>query len=201
MAESKDKKHATAGSPDPAGKAPEVPFDPELASDLGPELELRGDVLEAEIESLRAEAAEHRDRALRAQAEFDNFRKRITREREEERRRAGERLVAEMLPAVDNLERAIAHAEGGGDPEHLLGAVEAVYSQLQGVLGKEGVQIVDPTGEPFDPNTQQAVSQKEDDSVPEGTVVDVFQKGYVLGGRVIRSAMVVVSTGGPARQE
>jgi molecular chaperone GrpE len=185
----------------PAPKSPSPSVDPELAADLGPELELRGDVLEEQLVAMREEAALHRDRALRAQAEFENFRKRITREREEERRRAGERLVSEMLPAVDNLERAIAHAEAGGDPGHLLGAVEAVYAQLQGVLTKEGVEIIDPDGEPFDPNTQQAVSQKEDDAVPEGTVVDVFQKGYMLGGRVIRSAMVVVSTGGPARRE
>ena len=76
-----------------------------------------------------------------------------------------------------------------------------MYAQLLGVLGKEGVEIIDPAGEPFDPVAQQAVSQKQDDSVPEGTVVDVFQKGYALGGRVIRSAMVVVSTGGPHGQE
>jgi molecular chaperone GrpE len=172
-----------------------------LAQDLGAEFEFRGDVLETELEAARNEAAEMRDRALRTAAEFDNFRKRITREREEERRRAGERLVTEMLPAIDNLERAIAHAEAGGDEKHLLGGVEAVYTQLLGVLGKEGVEIIDPSGEAFDPMTQQAVSQKEDADVPEGTVVDVFQKGYALGGRVIRSAMVVVSTGGPTVSE
>lgn len=193
------------GAPaEPSGSAGEVPVgagDPELVEDLGAELEFRGDLLDAELESARSEAEEMRDRALRTAAEFDNFRKRIAREREEERRRAGERLVSEMLPAIDNLERAIAHAEGGGDLKHLLAGVDAVHAQLLGVLGKEGVEILDPAGELFDPVTQQAVSQKEDDSVPEGTVVDVFQKGYALGGRVIRSAMVVVSTGGPAPEE
>lgn len=172
--------------------------DPELIEDLGAEFELRGDQIDAELEAARNEASEARDRALRAQAEFDNFRKRITREREEERRRAGERLVGELLPVIDNLERAIEHTTAGGDLKHLLTGVEAVHSQLVGVLGKEGVEVIDPFGEPFDPNTQQAVSQREDAEVPEGTVVDVFQKGYSLGGRVIRSAMVVVSTGGPA---
>ena len=106
-----------------------------------------------------------------------------------------------MLPAIDNLERAIAHAEGGGDLTHLLGGVEAVYQQLLGVLQKEGVEVIDPIGEHFDPLRQQAVSQKEDPSVPDGSVLDVFQKGYALGGRVIRSAMVVVSTGGPPFEE
>jgi len=185
---------AKASGSAPAGG----PIDPELADDLGPELELRGDMLEVELEAARAEAAELKDRSLRVQAEFENFRKRITREREEERRRAGERLVAELLPVIDNLERAIDHTTAGGDLKHLLTGVEAVHKQLLAVLGKEGVTVIDPFGQPFDPTTQQAVSQREDSEVPEGTVVEVFQKGYELGGRVVRSAMVVVSTGGPA---
>ena len=197
---------ASAGSSGPARSAPDAAgsqdaIDPELAEDLGPELELRGDQLQAELEALRVESAEHRDRAMRAQAEFENFRKRITRERDEERRRAGERLVLELLPALDNLERAIEHTTAGGDLKHLLAGVEAVHAQILGVLGKEGVSVIDPTGEHFDPMLQQAVSQREDASVPEGTVIEVFQKGYSLGERVIRSAMVVVSTGGPQAQE
>jgi molecular chaperone GrpE len=159
------------------------------------------DVLLAELDSAREDAAACRDRALRSQAEFDNFRKRVTREREEERRRAGERLVGEVLPVIDNLERAIDHTTAGGDLKDLLTGVEAVHTQLVGVLGKEGVEVIDPFGQPFDPMTQQAVSQIEDPEVAEGTVVEVFQKGYALGGRVIRSAMVVVSTGGSPSEE
>lgn len=166
--------------------------------DLGPELELRGDQLEEELAAARVEAEELRDIALRTQAEFENFRKRITREREEERKRATERLVVELLPAIDNLERAIEHTTAGGDLKHLLTGVEAVYTQVVAILGKEGVEVIDPFGQPFDPAMHQAVSQQEDAEVPEGTVVDVFQKGYVMGGRVVRPAMVVVSTGGPA---
>ena len=195
-------RHSTPEEPPaPAAADSRAAVDPELAQDLGAEYELRGDQLQAELEALRVESAEYRDHAMRAQAEFDNFRKRITREREEERRRAGERLVSEMLPAIDNLERAIEHTTAGGDLKHLLSGVEAVHAQLIAVLGKEGVEVVDPVGEHFDPMLQQAVSQKEDKTVPEGTVVEVFQKGYSLGGRVIRSAMVVVSTGGPAVKE
>jgi len=187
-----------AGSSDPAASHA-LPVDPELEDDLGAEYELRGDVLEDELAEAREECALMRDAALRAQAEFDNYRKRITRERDEERQRAGVRLVGEMLPAIDNLERAIAHAHS--DPSHLLGGVEAVLGQLLGVLAKEGVQIIDPKGAPFDPLAQQAVSQVEDPSVPEGTVIDVYQKGYALGGRVLREATVVVSTGGPPLEE
>ncbi len=176
-------------------------FDTELADDLGAEFELRGDVMAIELEAARDEAADLRDRVARGQAEFDNFRKRTTREREEERKRAGERLVSELLPAIDSLERAIEHTTAGGDLVHLLSGVEAVHAQVITILGKEGVGLIDPFGQPFDPTTQQAVSQQEDADVPEGTVVAVFQKGYQMGGRVVRPAMVVVSTGGPKREE
>jgi len=176
-------------------------FDSELVDDLGAEFALRGDVMEGALEAAQSEAADLRDRVARSQAEFDNYRKRTTREREEERKRAGERLVSELLPAIDNLERAIEHTATGGDLVHLLSGVEAVHAQVIGILGKAGVGVIDPFGEPFDPTTQQAVSQQEDEAVPEGTVVAVFQKGYEMGGRVMRPAMVVVSTGGPKREE
>ena len=200
---------------EPSGPAPmreEPGVDDELVSDLGAEFEMRGDVVGAELEAARAEAAELRDRVLRGQAEFDNFRKRTAREREDERKRATKRLVTELLPAIDSLERAIEHSmasnsvalsgslfstSDGGELASLLSGVEAVLAQILAALDKEGVEVIDPLGEPFDPMTQQAVSQQEDTEVPDGTVVDVFQKGYSMGGLVIRHAMVVVSTGGP----
>ena len=157
--------------------------------------------MESELEQAVAEAAQLRDQVLRTQAEFDNFRKRITREREEERKRATERLVEELLPAIDNLERAIEHTSADHDINHLITGVTSVHAQIVGVLGKQGVTVIDPVGEAFDPMTQQAVSQQEDPSVPEGTVIAAFQKGYEMGGRVVRPAMVVVSTGGPRREE
>ena len=200
------REHAQApdSSPGPApapGIDPSQGIDPELVDDLGPEFELRGDMMEIEVEALRAEAAELRDVALRAQADFDNFRKRVTREREEERKRATERLVEELLPAIDNLERAIEHTSADHEIEHLVTGVTSVHAQIVGVLAKQGVTVIDPIGQPFDPVTQQAVSQQEDPSVPAGTVVAAFQKGYEMGGRIVRPAMVVVSTGGPQREE
>jgi molecular chaperone GrpE len=176
-------------------------FDPELEDDLGPELEFRGDVMESELETVRAEAAEMKATAQRLQAEFENFRKRMAREREDERNRAAERVVEELLPALDNLERAIDHTTAGGDLKHLLGGVEAVHKQILGVLAKEGAAPVDPFGQPFDPTKHHAVAQKEDSEVPEGTVVEVYQKGYEMHGRMVRSAMVVVSTGGSSAKE
>ncbi len=187
-------------TPDPEHEATGA-LDPELEDDLGPELELRGDVMEAELETVRAEAAEMKATAQRLQAEFENFRKRMAREREDERNRASERVVEELLPAIDNLERAIDHTTAGGDLKHLLDGVEAVRTQILGVLAKEGATPIDPFGQPFDPIKHHAVAQKEDPDVPDGTVVEVYQKGYEMHGRVVRSAMVVVSTGGSSAKE
>jgi len=176
-------------------------IDPELESDLGAEFDLRGDQLQQELEAAREDAAKHLDAAQRVQAEFENFRRRTMREMEETRKRAGQRIVEELLPVLDNLERAIDHTVAGGDLEHLLKGVELVHQQLTDVFTKEGVEVLDPFGEFFDPNIHQAIGQREDTEVPEGTVVEVFQKGYALGGKVVRPAMVIVSAGGPARKE
>jgi molecular chaperone GrpE len=187
--------------PSSSGSVSSLDIDPELIEDLGPALEMRGDVVEGALEAALAEAAEMRDAALRAQAEFDNFRKRTARERMDERKRATERLVVELLPAIDNLERAIEHTTADNDINHLVSGVTSVHAQIVSVLTKEGVTVIDPVGQPFDPNSQQAVSQQEDPTVPAGTVIAAFQKGYEMGGRVVRPAMVVVSTGGPRREE
>ncbi|MGV8084574.1 MAG: nucleotide exchange factor GrpE [Coriobacteriia bacterium] len=193
--------HRDREGKDGAATGPVLPNDPELSDDLGAEFEFRGDVVEAELEQARAEVDELRDRVLRTQAEFDNFRKRTTREREEERKRAAERVIGEMLPVIDNMERAIEHAKAGWDVAQLLQGIESISTQMLGVLGKEGAKVIDPTGQPFDPTQHQAMSQTENPDVPDGTVLEVYQKGYTLGGRVLRPAMVVVSTGGPAREE
>jgi molecular chaperone GrpE len=171
--------------------------DPDMEMKLGAELPFRGDVLEADLEAAQNEAASWREKALRATADLDNFRKRTARERDEERRRAGERIVSELLPVVDDIERAIEHADAEGGDRHLLHGVQAVHAKLLRVLESEGVRIIDPSGEPFDPHLHEAVGQREDAGVPEHTVVDVLRKGYELGGRVVRHAMVMVSTGGP----
>ncbi|MDO9556522.1 MAG: nucleotide exchange factor GrpE [Coriobacteriia bacterium] len=176
-------------------------IDSGLESDLGAEFDLRGDQLQEELGAAREDAARHLEAAQRVQAEFENFRKRNLREVEEIRKRAGQRIIEELLPILDNLERAIEHTVAGGDLEHLLKGVELVQQQVIDVFCKEGVEILDPFGQPFDPNIHQAVGQREDAEVPEGTVVDVFQKGYLLGGRVVRPAAVVVSAGGPAPKE
>ncbi|MHB1340918.1 MAG: nucleotide exchange factor GrpE [Coriobacteriia bacterium] len=182
-----------------AGQNPLV--DPELESDLGAEFEFRGDQLEAELATAREEAAANLETAQRVQADFDNYRRRIARDSVEMTQRAGQRIIEELLPVLDNLERAIDHVTAGGDTTGLLAGVEMVRQQVVDVFTKEHVEIVDPFGAQFDPVMHQAVGQREDVELPDGTVVDVFQKGYLLGGRVVRPAMVVVSTGGPLVEE
>ncbi|MDO8879443.1 MAG: nucleotide exchange factor GrpE [Coriobacteriia bacterium] len=174
-----------------------TPLDPELEGDLGAEYEFRGDVLEGELERARAEAAAHLETAQRVQAEFDNYRRRVARDAEDAAKRAGQRVIAEMLPAIDNLERALIHAEAGDNVAELADGVRMVLDQVLDVLGKEGVERIDPVGEPFDPNEHQAVGQARRVDLPDGTVVEVYERGYRMHGRILRPAMVVVSTGGP----
>lgn len=176
-------------------------IDPELEADLGPELAFRGDTLEAELEATREELVEWRDRAHRAQAEFENYRKRVQRDQADAIARAGERIISELLPSLDNLERAIDHTTAGGDLTQLLSGVEAVRQQVLGVFAREGVTLIDPFGQPFDPYKHEAIGQKEVPDVDEGTVVEVYQKGYEMHGRVLRHATVVVATGGPPPKE
>ena len=183
-----------------ASEAPS-PLDPELEEDLGAQLDAERDT-SAELTAAREEAARNLATAQRWQADFDNYRKRQERDLADMRSRAGERIVLELLPVLDDLDRAIDHtvasAASGTELDHLLAGVEMVRTRILGVFEKEGVEVVDPFGAAFDPQLHHAVGQREDADLPEHTVVEVYQKGYVLGGRVIRPAMVLVSTGGPA---
>lgn len=152
------------------------------------------------FEAITAEVTELRDRYARLQAEWDNYRKRTQAERESERVRASENLVMDLLPLLDDLERAIKHARETGEGGTLTDGVEAIQNKFLQILEKHKVTQIVALGEPFDAMQHQAVGTEEDASVPEETVVNVFQQGYKMGERVIRPAMVVTSTGGPARE-
>jgi molecular chaperone GrpE len=171
-------------------------FDPELAEDLGAEFELRGDQLEEALEEARAQAEEWRDKAMRAQADFENTRKRLEVRHADALLRAGERIVEGLLPVLDDMDRAIEHAVGDGSD--VADGLDAVRRKLLDVLAREGCEVIDPFGASFDHNKHNAVQVREDLEVADSTVVEVFQKGYEMHGRVLRPAMVVVSTGGPA---
>lgn len=152
------------------------------------------------FEAITAEVTELRDRYARLQAEWDNYRKRTQAERESERVRASESLVVDLLPLLDDLERAIKHARETGEGGNLTDGVEAIQNKFLQILEKHKVTQIAALDEPFDAMQHQAVGTEEDASVPEETVVKVFQQGYRMGERVIRPAMVVTSTGGPARE-
>jgi molecular chaperone GrpE len=153
------------------------------------------DSTEEAIDSLREELDVARDRALRVQAELENYRKRVARERADEHRYANLPLLRDLLPVVDNLERAIAAAEQTHDAGTLLDGVKLVKEQLAGVLAKHDCVPIEAQGEPFDPHRHEAVLQQPSDEVPANAVLQVTQTGYRLHDRVVRAAQVVVSAG------
>lgn len=151
------------------------------------------------LEQAKKDAADWQDKFLRLHAEWDTYRRRTNEQRELEKDRATENLVGSLLPVIDDFERTIDYANENGE-ENLLGGVQAVYAKLIDVLEKDGVEMLDPKDEAFDPLEGQAVGTVDDASIPDETVVEVYQKGCKMAGKVIRPAMVTVSTGGPKRE-
>lgn len=135
------------------------------------------------------------DKFLRLAAEFENYKRVNQREQRDQIRYANEQILKELLPVVDNLERAIQSAKSNWSPDKLIQGVDLTLKQLTGLLTKFGVRPVMAVGQPFDPTHHQAVSQVESDTVPANTIVEEFQKGYLLHDRILRAAMVSVSTG------
>ncbi len=135
------------------------------------------------------------DKYLRLAAEFDNYKRLAQRDQRDQIRFGNEQLLKELLPVVDNLERAIKAAKNGGNGEALVQGVELTLKQLVGSLTKFGVQPMQTVGQPFDPSGHQAVASVPSDRVPEQHVVEEFQRGYRLHDRILRAAMVTVSTG------
>ena len=192
-------KGAAAGSPEGAESVDEQVDEAIEAEVIEEQDEVQEDTPNL-FEAITAEVTELRDRYARLQAEWDNFRKRTQAERESERVRASESLVVDLLPLLDDLERAIKHARETGEGGNLTDGVEAIQNKFLQILEKHKVTQIAALDEPFDAMQHQAVGTEEDASVPEETVVKVFQQGYRMGERVIRPAMVVTSTGGPARE-
>lgn len=139
------------------------------------------------FEALQQDLAQAREDVLRAQAEMQNLRRRTERDVENAHKFALEKFVKELLPVVDNLERALAAHDG--EP---LEGVELTLKGLIEVLKRFSVETVDPAGEPFDPELHQAMSMVPNPDMENNTVLEVFQKGYTLSGRLVRPAMVVV---------
>ena len=153
---------------------------------------------EEQLESAKAKAQEWQDRYMRLHAEWDTYRRRTQDQRAEEKVRATEKLMENLLPVLDDFERTVSYAEENGETG-LLDGVKAVQSKLIDALTKGGLQVIDPVGEPYDALEAQAVQVVPDEEAFEETVKDVFQKGYKMGKKVLRAAMVTVTSGGPKR--
>jgi len=147
---------------------------------------------EQELEALRRERDELKDALLRRRADFENYRKRVEREQQTAARDAAADIFRRLVDTVDNLERALA-AKGGEDA--LRQGVELTLRDLQAVLDAQGVVAVDPLGERFDPLRQQALLHQQVEGFAEGTVAEVFRKGYTFKDRLLRPALVKVSSG------
>ena len=143
--------------------------------------------------------AESNERIVRLTADFDNFRKRAQREKDEARQFANQGLLEKLLPVLDNFEMALT-AVKDADPS-VRDGVQMILDQLLGVLKESGVEPVDAMGQPFDPNLHEALSQEETTEVEEGTVVQQMQRGYKLNDRLVRPARVVVAKAPGATEE
>ena len=150
-------------------------------------------LLGMEVEEHKRRAAANLDKALRAQAELDNMRKRTARDIENAHKYALERFVVELLPVMDSMEMGIAASAGVEDVGGLKQGMELTLRMFAAALDKFGVKIIDPRGEKFNPERHEAVSAQQEEGVEPGTVISVMQKGYELNGRLVRPAMVVVS--------
>ncbi|HHQ4886172.1 TPA: nucleotide exchange factor GrpE [Aeromonas veronii] len=150
--------------------------------------------LEEQLETAIQKAAEERERALRTAAEMENLRRRTELDVEKAHKFALEKFAAELLPVLDNLERAIELADKENDAlKPMVEGVELTLKSMQSGVAKFGLVALDPTNQPFDPNAHQAMSMVPSADVAPNTVIAVMQKGYQLNGRVIRPAMVMVS--------
>ncbi len=137
--------------------------------------------------------AELMDQMLRMKAEFENTKKRLERDKQDAIRFANEKLLADMLNAVDTFDRAVASLAGGHDPEKVRKGLEIANDELHKIMERHGVQPVKSVGAPFDPNLHEAVAEVEDAGKEPGTVVDEVQRGYVLNGRLIRPSRVRIA--------
>ncbi|MBI5528312.1 MAG: nucleotide exchange factor GrpE [Deltaproteobacteria bacterium] len=162
-------------------------------SDAAPAQEV--DRLKTEIDRLLAECAEMKDKALRAAAELENFRRRVLREKEDFQKFAAEAILRDLLPVADHVDAAMSHMGESPDLATLREGVEITYRGFLDVLRKKGVVPIDSKGMTFDPNIHEAVQMEPSDEVPPSCVVREVRRGYMLHDRLLRPALVVVSTG------
>jgi molecular chaperone GrpE len=179
-------------------QAPEQAVDDAAASqtangvnDASPEQEQ--DVTQAKIEAAQAQAHEYLEGWQRARAEFANYKKRVEREMKDSHSSAAGNVLKDILPAIDDFERAMSHVPENLQGDPWVGGVGMILRKLNKVLDDYDVTVVDPTGEPFDPNQHEAIGMEASDEVEAGHITATVQKGYILGDRVLRPALVKVA--------
>ena len=165
--------------------------DSSAAPEPGPDDVTLESQLLAEVEQLRAEMEQTRADVLRERADLENQRKRVSRDIDQLRKFANERLLSDLLPVFDSLDAGLTAA--GEEPSPLRDGLELTFRQLLKVAGDNGLSMVDPTGDTFNPEYHQAISQVDAPDAAPGSVVQVFQKGYLLNERLLRPALVVVA--------
>jgi len=154
---------------------------------------LPADDLKSRLEQMEKEKQDLYDRVLRTTADFDNFRKRVSREKDELIRYGNEKLARELLPVIDNFERALGQAENSADNKALREGIEMILKQFIAVLEKFGVKYFTSVGQPFDPNKHEAMVHQESSEHEENAVISEFQKGYYLHDKLLRPALVAVA--------
>ncbi len=187
----KEKAHETEAPPQPDAAAPET------QAAAAPEAPAAAPAAQPSPEA--AELALMKDRYARLMADFDNYRKRQTREREEWVKRANEELLADLLPVVDHLELALGKAPDPTDP--FVVGVKLVYDQFLALLDRCGMTPIDAKGQPFNPDWHEALSTMTSATVPANEVIDQFRCGWCLSGRLLRPAQVIVSAGAPDAEQ
>ena len=153
------------------------------------------------LKDTEQEAKKNYDLYMRTYAEMENIIKRGKKEREDLAKFANESLIKDILPAIDNLERAISHVQDDNNPSRLVEGLDLTLNGLMTTLKKAGLKEVEAEGRPFDPNFHEAISQQIDDKVAPGHVIIELQKGYLLNGRLIRPSRVVISQGNSNKKE
>ena len=164
------------------------------------EMQVEANESDQKLATLNEELTKTKDALLRTAADFDNFRKRQRREMDDMKKYAAEKVLLELLPALDNLQRALAAAgQSNAESKSLVDGVKMVAEQFRSALENQGLKAYVSVGQKFDPQKHEAISEREQEGTEAGTVVEEFQKGYMLHDRVARPAMVVVAKGPPAK--
>ena len=192
-AESKSDESDAGASAEPSAEAENAAEEKQESPADGAAKE--ADAKNAEIESLKIALAEANNRHLRLMAEFDNFRRRSAKEQLDLIETANGKLLEKLSEVQDNFERAFAAENKAKDLEAFEKGMQMIYNQFAKVLTDAGLEQIDPTGNEFDPNLHEALMQQPSETIPEGHVVTVFQKGYKLKNKILKTAKVIVSSG------